>query len=187
MKKITVALASIAMFISCSDKTADPVKEALIAEIGKTMKVEAPDVYFSNIARIDSTTFAEELDRRKVVLETKCKVLEKQALKYSAEGKLNASRNKVEELSATRNRLKDLEKLAQSLADIADKTAYYDYTFSATAKGDGRKMEFKEAYATVTPDFQVLGICSQKKDIHKGMGKVIPGYLEMLKGDSDEE
>lgn len=187
MKKVLLTLASIVMLASCGQKTADPVKEAITAEIGKTMGVEAPKVTFATLEKIDSTTYGQELERRIDVFETKCKVMEKYVVKYTSEGKVNNAQLKREEwIKATQN-LNALKAHAETLTDILDKVAYYDYAFSAKASGGDKKMEFKEAYATITPDNQVLGLCANKKDIHKGMGKVIPGYLDIFKGEAEEE
>ena len=51
MKKVLLTLASIVMLASCGQKAADPVKEAITAEIGKTMGVEAPKVTFATLEK----------------------------------------------------------------------------------------------------------------------------------------
>lgn len=185
MKKSIFILASLLMVAACGTKTADPVHEAIKAEISGNMPQKFTDVKIYTVEKIDSTTFRQELDRRKTLFETRRAADEKLILKYNSEGKQKNAALKTESYKKDVFILRDLDSLEVSLADILDDVAYYDYVFSAQASGPDGKMEFRDSYAAITPDMQVIGLTAQKKDLHKGLGKVIPGYLEIVKGEEE--
>ena len=189
MKRILLfaVLATAAILSSCTPKAADPVEQAIVSEI-LSMPQGFSKVTFLNCEMIDSTTFAQELDRRVKLFETKRDADGKLLLKYTQEGKPRNAALKNESYRRDLEILRSLDSLRAASAGILDEIAYYDYRFSADADGEeSGKMQFRDAYAAVTPDFEVIGLTAQKKDLHKGLGKVIPGYLELLRGESEEE
>lgn len=185
MKKHLLVIASVLMAAACGTRTPDPVHEAIKAEISGNMPQKFTDVKIYTVEKIDSTTFRQELDRRKTLFETRRAADEKLILKYNSEGKQKNAALKTESYKKDVFILRDLDSLEVSLADILDDVAYYDYVFSAQASGPDGKMEFRDSYAAITPDMQVIGLTAQKKDLHKGLGKVIPGYLEIVKGEEE--
>lgn len=186
MKKSLFLLAAVLLTAGCGTGTPDPVHEAIKAEISGNMPQKFTDVRIYTVEKIDSSTFRQELDRRKALFVTRRASDEKFILKYNSEGKVKNAARKLESFKKDLQILRDLDSLEVSIADILDDIAYYDYVFSAQASGPDGKMEFRDSYAAITPDMQVIGMTAQKKDLHKGLGKVIPGYLKIVKGEEDE-
>jgi hypothetical protein len=48
-------------------------------------------------------------------------------------------------------------------------------------------MQFRDAYISITPDGRVISMTAERRDLHKGAGRVIPGYLELLKGAGEDD
>ena len=186
MKRALLFTAALVLLASCSGKPADPVEEAITSEIITNMSEGFTDVKIYKVEKIDSTTFGQELERRRHLFETKREVDEKYMNKYIAAGKPKNAAAKEESMKKDQVIIQCLDSLAITLSDILDEVAYYDYKFSAQAKGQNSSMEFRDSYAAITPDYEVIGMTAKEKDLHKGLGKVIPGYLEILKGEPEE-
>lgn len=186
MKRALLFAAALALLASCSVKPADPVEEAIISEIMDNMAEGFTSVKIYKVEKIDSTTFGQELERRHHLFEVKKEVDEKAMNKYVAAGKPKNAAIKEESMKKDMMIMQCLDSLAITIEDILDDVAYYDYKFSAQAKSQNSTMEFRDSYAAITPDFEVIGMTAKEKDLHKGLGKVIPGYLEILKGESEE-
>lgn len=105
---------------------------------------------------------------------------------YISAGKPKNAAVKEESMKKDITIIQCLDSLAITIGDQLDDIAYYDYKFSAMAKSQSSSMEFRDSYAAITPDFEVIGMTAKERDLHKGLGKVIPGYLEILKGESEE-
>lgn len=186
MKRSLLFAAVLVLLSSCGTKPADPVEEAITSEIINNMSEGFTSVKIFKVEKIDSTTFGQELERRRHLFETKKEVDGKYMNKYIAAGKPKNAAAKEESMKKDIIIIQCLDSLAVSLEDILDDVAYYDYKFSAQAKSESSSMEFRDSYAAITPDFEVIGMTAKEKDLHKGLGKVIPGYLEILKGESEE-
>lgn len=187
MKDLSILAAAAALLlVSCAPKTPDPVEQAICTEIS-AMPQGFTKVSVTSYERVDSTTFAQEFERRVKLFEAKRDADSKFLLKYLQEGKNRNAAIKNESYVRDLMILKGLDSLRAVCADIMDQVAYYDYVFDADASGEEGKMYFRQANAAITPDYQVIGMTSQQKDLHKGLGKVIPGYLELVKGAEDEE
>lgn len=145
------------------------------------------DVKIISVELIDSTTFATEFDRRIKMFQAKKDADEKLSVKYLAQGKKKNNALKAQDYVKDVMILASLDSLRNASENILGKVAYYDYKFSAVAKGPDSSMEFRDAYAAVTPDFKVIGMTADLKDLHKGLGKVIPGYLAIVKGEEDAD
>ena len=185
MKKLVLAALAALSVCACATRTADPVHEAITHEIIDNMDKGFTEVRINHVELIDSTTFATEFERRIKLFEAKRDADSKLSVKYLAEGKKKNSALKASSYVNDIMILVSLDSLRKASSDILEKVAYYDYKFSAVAKGPDSSMEFKDAYAAVTPDFKVIGMTAALKDLHKGLGRVIPGYLEIVKGDED--
>ena len=187
MKKFILFAAFLPLLVSCGGGTPDPVHEAIRGEIMGNMSQEFSDVTINSVEKIDSTTFRQEFERRKKAFALKRDADGEFLLKYMNEGK---KRNAAIKSDAYRNDLQilqGLDSLEAAHAAILDDIAYYDYRFSADAKGQGLKMQFRNAYISITPDGRVISMTAERRDLHKVAGRVIPGYLELVKGADDDE
>ena len=185
MKKAMILAAALVM-TACGQKTADPVQDAIELYIFDKMPELYTEVSFNTLEKVDSTTFREEFDHRKKAFEARRASDEKFILKYTGEGKPKNAALKTESYKNTLRIIEGLDSLELASSSILDEIAYYDYKFSATAKGPDGRMDFEDAYACVTPDHRVMAMTSNLKDLHKSLGRVIPGYLEIVKGEEED-
>lgn len=176
-------VAAAVLLASCGDKAPGPVEAALNAAIAENLGQELKSVSYASLEKIDSTTFGQELEKRRAVLEQKVKSEEELYVKYKTQGKSTNASIKLEAVTKAKASLARLDSLAGTLTDRLNEVAYYDYTFTAAVKGAEKDVTFKDAWALITPDLEVLGMATSQKSVHKGSGKVIPGYVEMLKED----
>ncbi|MBR3012450.1 MAG: hypothetical protein IKH60_03900 [Bacteroidales bacterium] len=187
MHKFLVFAASLLLLASCGGKTADPVHEAIKGEILGNMDRQFSDVSINKVEKIDSTTFRTELERRKKVFMTKRDADSELLIKYMTEGKRRNAEIKSESYRKDLLILNGLDSLESAIAGILDDIAYYDYRFSADAKGQDVNMQFRDAYISITPDGRVISMTADRRDLHKSAGRVIPGYYELVKGAGEDE
>lgn len=187
MRKIILFAASLLLLASCGGRTPDPVVEAIKGEIIGNMPQKFTDVTVTKYEKIDSTTFRQELERRKVVFTTKRDVDSDFIIKYHSEGKKRNAEIKTESYRKDLLILQGIDSLERAHAAILDDIAYYDYCFNAAAKGKDVSMQFREAYISITPDGKVISMAAERRDLHKAAGRVIPGYAELLKGAGEDD
>ena len=169
---------------SCSEKTPDPLEDALGAYI---LQGQEGSFRLYKIEKIDSTTFRTEFERRQNVFELKLREETKLFNNYVSQNKpKNASRH-WDAIQRTQEVMNGLDSLKAGLEGRLDEVAYYDYVFSGKAETDRKIIELTDTYASVTPAFEVIALSSERKDLHKAGGRAIPGYLQMLGRDSEEE
>lgn len=183
MKKFIV-LAAALVLVSCGQKKTDPAKDAIEGYI--LSELSLPDVKFYSLEKVDSTTFRQEFEHRKNAFEARRSSDEQFILKYIREGKPKNAALKTESFKNTLRIIQGLDSLEKVSSAILDNIAYYDYKFSGSAKGQDGSMDFKDTYVTITSDYKVMSMTSNIKDLHKSLGRVIPGYLDLVKG-TDEE
>ncbi|MDO5443681.1 MAG: hypothetical protein Q4G10_08425 [Bacteroidia bacterium] len=186
MKRLFYAAAALAVFVSCGQKVSDPVQEAIVKEITENLQEGFTTVKIYNCELVDSTSFRQEFEHRKKAFEARKSSDEQFLLKYSREGKRQNAAIKQESYIKTISILQGLDSLETAMSSILDETAYYDYRFSGMAKGPDSSMEFKDTYVTITPDGRVMSMTSNPKDLHKSLGRVIPGYLDLIDGEAEE-
>ena len=187
MKKFILFSALLPLLVACGGRVTDPVHEAIKGEIMGNMSQEFSDVTINFVEKIDSTTYRQELERRKKAFVLKRDADSELLLKYMAEGKKRNATIKSDSYRQDLVILQGLDSLEAAHAAILDDIAYYDYRFSADAKGQGLKMQFRNAYISITPDGRVISMTAERRDLHKGAGRVIPGYLELVKGSDEDE
>lgn len=185
MKKTIILAAAALVLVSCGQKQTDPVREAVKQYIIDNMS-EYTDVKFNTFEKVDSTTFRQEFEHRKKAFEARRASDEKFIVKYMNEGKQKNATLKTESYRNTLRIIQALDSLEQASAGIIDDIAYYDYKFSASAKGPQGGMDFNDAYASITPDMKVMTMTSNPKDLHKSLGRVIPGYMDVVQGEDEE-
>ena len=185
MKRI-IPFAILLLLAGCTDKTPDPVSTAVVSEI-MSYDPNYTKVKLLELVKVDSTTFGQEIERRSRIFESKKKSDEKFLLKYTAEKKKKNAALKQESMNRDILILAGLDSIKTSISERLNDVAYYEYRFNAEAISEGGKTLFKDSYAALTPDGKLLGIASKQDDLHKNMGVVIDGYLELVKGVDTEE
>ena len=182
MKKIIIFAAALVL-VSCGQKKVDPVKEAVTRYIIDNSSQVIAEVRFNTFEKVDSTTFRQEFDHRKKAFEARRASDEKFVIKYMNEGKRKNAALKTESFKNTLRIIARLDSLEKVSSDILDEVAYYDYKFSGQARGKSGSTDFVDTYLTITPDLKVMSMTSNPKDLHKSLGRVIPGYLEAVEGE----
>ena len=183
---LTILVTALVVVTSCNKKAPDPVAAAIEAA---AMKDTEGDYSFriTSLEKIDSTTFRTEIERRKDLFALKVKAEEQLFDKYYREFKKQNSENHRQAMEKAKVNLEVMDYLEREMADRLDDVAYYDYVFSGYSEtGEGR-MNYNDVYVTVTPDFEVLTMTASQRDLHKGTGRVIPGYIESISAEMLEE
>lgn len=185
MKKILLIAAAVAGLTACTSTPKDPhlvaLEDAIVKQLGEGTKVT-----IETFQKVDSTTFGEELDYRQEVFDLRLKQNMKLLEKYKKGGYVKTAVEKRNAINHDHEVIAGLAEMERTLEPILDNVAYYDYCFSGSAKKEGARSVYKEYYASITPEGEVVSISSDKRTLHKALGRVIPGYLELVKGDEGE-
>lgn len=187
MKRLLYIVAATALLASCApSQPVDPFQAALETQI-KSQIGEDAKVTFELFERVDSTTFGEELSYRREVFDLRRAQNEKLFKKYKAAGQPNSAAAKRNAINHDDEVIAGLAAMSESLADILGNVAYYDYHFSCRVKSGSAKADYRDYFATITPDCEVMSIENSRKTLHRTLGRVIPGYMELVKSDDDDE
>lgn len=186
MKRLFIILAVAGLCaVACKQAPKDPFQVALeneiLARVGSDAKVKI-DVF----ERVDSTTFGKELDYRQEVFALRRSQNEKLFKKYKAGGLPNSASARRNAINHDNEVIEGLAKMEETLAPILGDIAYYDYHFSGKAWTKTAQSTYQDFYATITPEGKVMSIDNSKKTLHKTLGRVIPGYMELVKSDEEE-
>lgn len=180
---LTIFLA--ALLAGCNPEATDyrqaAIEQYIIRQTGSDAKIT-----FDCFEVIDSTTFAAELEHRKKVFEIKKEQDTKLLMEYLDKGMRN---NTIKKQLAARNDLRvlaALDSLTGVIAPYATDIAYYDCHFSGRAKAGDLITEFIDFYACVTPSGEVMCLLPTSKGLHNTLGRVLPGYIDLVKSSEDE-
>lgn len=186
MKTITKALilTSLCLLAFSCKKEPDPLQEVLGAYI---LQGQEGTFRLYSIEKIDSTSFRTEFERRQNVFDLKLREETRLYESYTQQRKPKNAARHMQAIQRTRAVIKGLDSLRTVLEGRMDEIAYYDYAFSGRADTDDTVIELQQAYASITPALEVITLSSERKDLHKAGGRAIPGYLQMLGRDSEEE
>ena len=187
MKRFLIILAAAAALVACggAPKASDPVQDALEARI-KALTSEDAKVTFYKFEKVDSTTFAQELAYRKGQFELRLSQNEKFYKEYKSKNMANNMAKKAAAIEGDKRVLAGFEAIEAAIADKLESVAYYDCCFSGKAVGSAGETDFNDYYASITPEGEVLSIEPTTKGLHKSLGRVIPGYTELVKGGEEE-
>ena len=185
MKRTLLVIFFAAALTACATQPKDPQLKALETEIANRLG-EGAKARIESFAKVDSTTFGEELKYRQEVFDLRLKQNMKLLEKYKKGGFVQTAVDKRNAINHDHEVIAGLAEMERTLEPILGNVAYYDYCFSGQATKDGAKAVYKDYYASITPEGQVVSIDSNKKTLHKALGRVIPGYLELVKGDDEE-
>ena len=170
----------------CQPRPVDPVEQALRDKITEAMNGDVTRMTISNIQRIDSTTWREELERRTHVFELRYQQNENYYWEYRSKGLQKNTANKYAEMEKDKRVLDGLAAIGQELADSLDCVAYYDYSFSVLANGRETQLSYPVAYATITPYGEVFSLSEDKRELHKSTGHLLPGYVDLVSSETLE-
>lgn len=182
LRYLAVAAAAI-LAAACSPKApSDPLEASLRAAVIEKIGADAK-LTLNSFARTDSVTFSQLLATRRKAFEVKLDQDTKYYEKYKAQRMENNAKKHQSAIAKTNAILADFQKLEEGLAGRMDEIAYYDLAFSGQAKSASGTISLDGYNAVVTPDGQVMAIQAGTKGIHQGLGKLIPGYTELIKGE----
>ena len=176
---LLVALACV--LVSCGEKPTSPVEEAITKKVAEQLG-DLDNMYFSSLALVDSTTFGEEVARRRNTLEARYKQNLKLARDYEAAGKLRNEAKKREDAANDQQRLEGLAALEQRLAenDSLNVVEVYIYKFSGKARNYKGTVTIDNMYVSITPDNEVVAMDYKKEGVLKSTGHLIPGYSSLF-------
>ena len=179
MKKTVLFALLACVLTACAQKPVDPVVEAIVEAMMKD--IDQPyDIQVTNLQRLDSTTFATEFQRRISIYDIRLDQNTARLERFIRDGMKKNATVTFEALQRDTKIYNELNALKEMMGDDTLKTAYYDYAYTYSGKVGNQRIPSKNAFATVTPDGRVLTFASDRKDIHKATGLVIPGYRELL-------
>lgn len=188
MKRYFVIALALLALASCTKKQADPVADAIVAEMMKD--VDQPyQLQITDLKLLDSTTFATEFQRRIGIYNTRLDQNTARLEKYMKQGMKKNASLMFESLQKDTKIYNELITMKEMMGDDTLKVAYYDYSYTYNGKVGKTRIPAQQAFATVTPDYRVLTCVSDQRDMHKATGLVIPGYKELLDSfkESEEE
>lgn len=190
MKKFTayiLAACTMAAF-SCSRAPGDPAEAFITQAIREAVTGEVTKVvYNQHPVLVDSVTFAQELENRRKIFQKKSEINWRYYDGFSSKGNITKAEEKLQAIAKDNASLAALEALEVMIKDTLDCIAYYDYEFAAVVKTKDNDVELIPGYACMTPKGEMLTLTTDKKLRHRNIGKVIPGYLDAIQGNSDEE
>ena len=183
MKKTLLLLAVLFAAVSCGGKKApeaDPVRDAIAASLMES-DPQLSDVRFESLSKIDSSTFAEELERRISTFEMRRQQDERLYGNYARSGKPKNAQLRYDSLQKDKLVLAGLDSLGKALGARLNDVAFYEYVFTGRGTGENYTVLYEEVYAAVTPDLRVLAVSKKKGDLLKTTGRAVPGYEALIK------
>ena len=179
-------IAAALLLAACQPRPVDPVEQAIRDKVTEAMNGDVTRMNIYNIQRIDSTTWREELARRRHVFELRYKQNEEYYWQYRSQGLPKNAAIKRDEMEKDRRVMDGLDAIEKELADSLDCVAYYDYSFSVYASGRETSLQQDPAYATITPYGEVFSMSEDKRDLHKTTGHLLPGYVDLVSSETLE-
>lgn len=179
-------MAAVLFLAACQPRTADPVEQALRDKVTEVMNGDVRRISIYNLQRIDSTTWREELGRRRQVFELRLKQNEDYYWQYRSQGLPKNAAIKYADMEKDRRVLAGLDAIEKELSDSLDRVAYYDYSFSVYAYGRETSLQQETAYATITPYAQVFSLTGDRRELHKATGHLLPGYVDLVSSETLE-
>lgn len=189
MKRIAFIQVIVLCLVSCGqgDRQLDLFERAIESEIIRLAGTDA-EVEFSVCERIDSTTLGEELVFRKRLIEARRDQNLLLSEQYARQKKRTNARLRREAAQKDSEVLVGIDSIRVRLAaaDSLDIICHYDYLVAGEARTADGITAIPEHYACISADGTLLTFTPEKRKLHYGVGKVIPGYIRILKRGSDE-
>ena len=185
MKRFLLLLA-LAAVTACGGKyDNDPVAQALTAHILSSAP-QGCRFTLTDLQKVDSTTYATEFDRREEVFKRQIAKNEELYVRHKTDGQPKNAALKLQAMKNGVRILMGLDSLRKEMEAVISQTAYYDYRFSGHLTKGRQSADYSDWWFTITPAGEVLVVVADPKDLHKSGGMAIPGYRELLKGESVE-
>lgn len=184
-RTLALLLAALALSACGSKFDKDPIAQALTTHI----LASAPQCchfMLTELRLVDSTDFATEFAHREEVFKRQIEKNETLYVRYKTEGQPKNAALKLQAMKNGVRILMGIDSLRKSMEANLSQTAYYDYQFSGHLTKGRQSADYNGWWFTITPSGEVLVVVADRKDLHKSGGKAIPGYLELLKGESQE-
>ena len=170
-------------FQSCSQPKSDPLKEAIVQGV----MAANPDVKsftVSEVTKVSDVTLEDELGRRTALLETKLKAETRLAEKYANVSMRTNEKRHAEAKDRTAAILEALGSYKEEHTAQLDSIVYSIFEFKGYGtKENGSSVKNVDMVVAVTPDMKTYNIIpagGSNSNVHKGMGRAIPGYMELL-------
>lgn len=188
MKRLLIISAAVILLAGCTPKPSyTPLQKAVVDYVAESVGPDAK-LSFNSIEVADSLTYGQLYEQRVKAFRVKLDQDIKFVNRYkSKKMPVNADKHQ-KSVEKDKTILSALEKM--DISDIADNIVCYDMVFSGKADSPSQTTVFEEFYAAVTPDGKILATNDSKKGLHKGFGKYLPGYTEILRsvgGEDDEK
>ena len=129
---------------------------------------------------IDTVTFAEEVYVRRHIQELKMEKELEFRDDYRSRGMRTNARRKDSSIAHCRAVIEGLDSIALSRIAQKDSVVYRDFYVVGTADTGSSVLRFDPIFVCIDSDGQVAASSSNRPDLHKTMGKSIPGYMDML-------
>lgn len=185
MKRILLTAIAILACAACGRKEYPPLYQAVIDHVQTTVGEEAK-VNMREISTVDSLTMGQLYEQRVKAFATKLSQDTKFYEKYKGKGMENNAAKYKKAIEKDNLIIKALSDMAPSIEKISDVIVCYDVIFSGNAKSSGQTTVFEGFYAAVSPSFSVLSTNNELRGLHKGFGKYLPGYSDLLRQVGDE-
>ena len=187
MKRTILLLTAALVLTACGGGkfAGDPVAEALTSHI-LSLYPEGYQFQLTDLQKVDSTTYATEFDRREDIFKRQVTKNEELYVRFRTDGQPKNAQLKLQAMKNGVRILMGLDSLRRTMEADLEKTAYYDYRFSGHLTKGRQSLDYDGWWFTITPAGEVLVVVRDQKDLHKSGGLAIPGYRELLKGESEE-
>lgn len=189
MKKEVLIILAAALLPFAACRQAEDAQAALKEALVEKIKAANPQLESFRISKVElksKVLFKNELERRIDLMNSKVKAENSFLDKYK--GYPKATEKHLKSLNTTEAIIRELELYRTANAAKADSLVYYVISFTGSGRTkDGASVPDTEMLATVSTENLVYNLIPAGGNPYKGMGRVLPGYDEILKKHRAEE
>lgn len=183
MKRTITILAVMMAVLACSGPHYKPEQQAAIDYIRRAVG-EDTKLVITSVSTVDSLTFAALREDCIDLFEYKKDGHDKLRGAFVTQKMRTNARRQEEKMQRCDEIIQALKALR--LGDNAGKLVCYDVCVSGYAEKKKEIISFKDFLVCVTPDGKMLSTGSEKRGLHKGFGKFLPGYTDILRTFGDD-
>lgn len=185
MKKISILAALLLACAACGPKEYPPLHQAVLDHVQASVGPDAK-LKIKQIATVDSLTMGQLYEQRVKAFDTKLSQDTKFYEKYKGK-KMEANTAKYKKaIDKDKLIIKGLADMAPEIERISSVIVCYDVAFSGEAATKELTTVFDGYYAAVSPAGAVLSTNNEVRGLHKGFGKYLPGYTDLLRQVGEE-
>ena len=181
MKRAVISAFILLALQACAPKQSNPVKDAIQDKVAAQLG-ELKSLSFTNLELIESSTFGDEIARRRNTIELRRKQNLKLAEGYQDNGKVLNAKAKLDAALKDEAVLKGIDALERRLADH-DSLSVKEldiYKFSAVARTSAGSTDIKDMFIAITPENEIVAMDYTKDNLLKSSGSLIPGYKALF-------